>query len=543
MSARRWADLAAKAAVPVLAAAVVGYVLVEPARPAPSQAAVRPAPRAEALAAAELVCPGPETIGVRGADADHPLDAPAAARVAAASSPSAVRSPDAAGRGGTVAIGVGKAGVRATRTADGAALAQTTSSAPSSLAVTGSDAAAPGLVAEQLTVVPSGDLRGLSSATCLPPADDQWLVGGGTDTGRRGRLVLSNPHESTADVTIDVLSAQGPVRRTPGSTVAVPPRSRVVLLLDALAPGAQSPVVHVRTTGGSVGAVLSDTWLDGTTPRGLDDVVASLPPAKRVVVPGVRLDGAATVRLAVPGQAEAVVQLRVLGQDGAADLPDGGVVRVPAGSSKDVSLAGVPDGAYGVEVVSDVPVVAGAMVQRRPDQSGPGELAWSATSDPVTSLTGLALADAASGWHTDLVLTAARDAAHVDVVTVGADGTSSTSQVDVPAGTTRVVAADGGQHLAAAAARQRRGGRGPLRAARRRGRADDHHRPVAAGAPDPGADRARAGRPVGAQPSSKRGSTSPGSSPSRCATCSTTTSCTIGASAVRSTARVSRGLR
>src|SRR6185436_16198998 len=126
-------------------------------------------------------------------------------------------------------------------------------------------AAAPGAVAEQLTVVSGGDLRGLSGAACTEPSDDIWLVGGGTDVGRRGRLVLSNPHESTAQVSVDVIGEDGPVARTTGSTVALAPHARTVLLLDALAPGVKAPVVHVRSSGGSVGAVLNDAWLDGTT--------------------------------------------------------------------------------------------------------------------------------------------------------------------------------------------------------------------------------------------------------------------------------------
>ena len=444
MSLGRWAELAAKAAVPVLAVAVAGYVLAEPPREL-ARTSVRTTPAAVPLEASELVCPGPETIGVRGADADRPTKAPAPARVVAASPPDAVRPVSAGGPGGRISLVAGGAGSPAAtvdRAGDAAAGVRSSTSAAAPLVAVASDGAAPGLVAEQLAAVPSGDLRGASSATCLAPSDDQWLVGGGTQVGRRGRLVLANPHEATADVTVDVLAADGTVRRTPGSTVAVAPHSRVVLLLDALAPGADGPAIHVRSTGGSVTAVLSDTWLEGTTPRGIDDVVASEAPSRHVLVPGVRVDGSALLRIAVPGDAEAVAQVRLIGQDGAVDLPDGGVVRVPAGSTQDVTLDSVPAGAYGVEVVADVPVVAGAMVQRRAGD-GPGELAWSASSRPVTSLTGLALADDTDGWRTDVVLTAPRQDAHLDVVTVADDGTTSTAPADVPAGTTRVVAVSG----------------------------------------------------------------------------------------------------
>ncbi|KQX69899.1 DUF5719 family protein [Angustibacter sp. Root456] len=442
MSARRAARLAevvAKVSVPVLAVGLAGYVLVEPPKQL-ARAAVHHQPTAVPLESTALVCPGPETVGVRGADADHPATPPSPAQVAAAAPPDTVRPAGVGGAGGRVVIGRGADAVAVDRSGTAALLAQASTSAAASVPVTAVEAAAPGLVAEQLTVTRRGDERGAASATCLAASDDQWLVGGGTDVGRRGRLVLANPHDASADVTVDVLSTQGAVARTPGSTVAVPPHSRVVLLLDALAAKATSPVVHVRSTGGSVTAVLSDTYLDGTTPRGIDDVVAAMPPARQALVPGVRVDGRAVLRLAVPGDAEAVVQVSALGRSGATDLPDGGVVRVPAGTTRDVSLDSLPKGDYGLKVVSDVPVVAGAWVERR--AGGIGEFAWSATSGPVTSLAGVARADV-SGGRTDIVLTAPRQDAHVDVVTVAADGTATTREVDVAAGTTQAVQVSG----------------------------------------------------------------------------------------------------
>jgi hypothetical protein len=434
------AELTAKVAVPVLAVGMAAYVLIQPPTEL-ARAAGRQPPAAVPLESAALVCPGPETVGVRGADAEKPATPPSAALVVAAAAPDTVRPAGVGGSGGTITLGRDAGALTAERTGSAALLTHTSTTAAASVPVLAAGATAPGLVAEQLTLTTHGDERGASSATCLAPSDDQWLVGGGTDVGRRGRLVLANPHDAAADVTVDVLTADGAVARTPGSTVAVAPHSRVVLLLDALAAKATSPVVHVRSTGGSVAAVLSDTYLEGTTPRGIDDVVAAMAPALQTVVPGVRVDGRAVLRLAVPGDAEAVVQVSALGRSGAADLPDDGVVRVPAGATRDVPLDSLPAGDYGLKIVSDVPVVAGAWVERR--SGGVGEFAWSASSGPITSLAGVAQADATDGAHTDVVLTAPRQDAHVDVVTVGADGAATTSQVDVPAGTTRAVPVTG----------------------------------------------------------------------------------------------------
>ncbi|GAA4347152.1 DUF5719 family protein [Angustibacter luteus] len=434
----RWAALAAKVAVPVLAVGVVATALIVPAAVAsqPGPARTR-TPQAVPVDAVDLVCPGPETIGVRGAD---PAQAPAPSQVFAAVPPSSLLpEPGRGSSSGSLTITAGTKQLATTQLgADAGTSLAAGQTAPASPVVQARGAAAPGVIADQLTAVPQGDLRGLSTAPCTVPADDVWLVGGGSEQGRRGRLVLSNPHDATTEVSVDVLGADGPVARTPGSTVALAPHARTVLLLDALAPGVTSPVVHVRSSGGSVAAVLNDSWLDGLTALGSDDVVAALPPAEKVVVPGVRLGLGAVLRIAVPGAAEAVAQVHLIGEKGAVDLGDAGVVRVAGGSSHDIDLSKVPSGAYAIQVDADEPVLAGAMVHSSLSPAG-GDLVWSASSDAVTSLTGIAHAVSAPGWTVDVVLSAPDKAASLDVVTVQADGSAVSTPVDVTAGTTRVV--------------------------------------------------------------------------------------------------------
>ncbi|WP_426562321.1 DUF5719 family protein [Angustibacter sp. McL0619] len=441
MSVARWAQLGAKLAVPVLGLGVVAVaVTIPPARAGQPTSAKPRTPHAVPVDARDLVCPGPETVGVRGAASST---APAPAQVFGAAPSAALR--PAANVGGAAATGTlqvvaGKQSSAPIGTGqDLSARVGTGVTSDVSPVVRARGAAAPGAVAEQVTLVPTGDLRALSSATCTEPSDDIWLVGGGTDVGRRGRLVLSNPHESTAQVSVDVLGETGPVTRTPGSTVALAAHSRTVLLLDALAPDVKAPVVHVRSSGGTVSAVLNDSWLDGTTPLGGDDVVASLPAARTVLVPGVRVQGAgALLRIAVPGPSEAVTQVRLIGEKGDVDLGDEAVVRVPAGSSHDVDLSAVPAGAYAVQVTSDEPVVAGAMVRTAQTAAG-ADLAWSASSSPVSSLIGLAYVAQPAGWQTDLLLSTPAKAGSIDVVSVGADGAITTSTVDLTGGITRVV--------------------------------------------------------------------------------------------------------
>jgi hypothetical protein len=311
-------------------------------------------------------------------------------------------------------------------------------------------------------VVPAGDLRGLSGTVCVEPTTDAWLVGGGGDDGRRDRIVLTNVAPNPVDVSLHVLSADGRVDSTASGEVTVPAHARTTVLLAALAPSVRSPVVHVTTTGGSVAVTLHDALLAGTTARGTDDVAAGTAPARSVLVPGVAVDGAALVRVAVPGPDEAVAQVRVLGTGGEVVAPANGVLRVPAGSSRDLQLSDLPAGTYGIEVTADVPVVAGAMVERRSDPAGVADLAWLASVPPLTGREQVLGVPGVTAGRSDLtatlVLTAPRGAASAQLVS----GTSAPTTVQVPAGTTKVVTVPADQ-----AAFLRAGpGSGPVVAAR-----------------------------------------------------------------------------
>lgn len=400
-----------------------GATVSEPARTAP-------------LGTQQLSCPGPETIGVRGSTARQVLPAAAALTVAAAPT-SVIRT----GRGTagriTVASLPGPSGSAAAVPSTGSALRRSaTLRAPAGVALTGAGAGAVALTGEQTTVVRTGDLRGLVSVTCTAPSADTWLVGGGGEQGRRGRLVLTNPAANPVQVQVDVLGVGGTLTRAAGSTLAVAGRARTVLLLDALAPGVKAPVVHVTTTGGAVTAVLHDSLLDGLTPAGADDVSAAAAPATHVVVPGVTVNGRVTLRVGVPGAAEAVAQVRLLGPRGIIDPPRGAAVRIRAGGSRDIDLTGVPAGAYGVEVTADVRVVAGAMVERAGPRGRGADLAWLAGARPLAGTTGLAVVRSTPPWSTTLELTAPDAAAAVSLVTVAPDGRTRSRTLRVAAGRT-----------------------------------------------------------------------------------------------------------
>jgi hypothetical protein len=300
--------------------------------------------------------------------------------------------------------------------------------------IAGIGAVAPGTVATQRSWVKVGDNRGLVTAACTPAAASSWLIAGGAEPGRRERLVLTNPGPNPVTVDLTVLGVKGPVQSPNGRGLVVGPYSRTVVLLDAIAGSEPSPVVHVSTQGGEVAAVLNDTWLDGVVPRGGDDAVPVAAPAREQVIAGVAIAGRATLRIAVPGDDEAVVQSRVLTSSGPRALPADGVTRVAGHSTRDIDLSSLPPGWYAVQVRTDVPVVAAAMVDRRGATGAPSDLAWSGASASIRTLAGMALhwpEDNGLGERLDIAATT--EPASVLVTTVLTDGQVSTKVVAIGA--------------------------------------------------------------------------------------------------------------
>jgi len=423
---------------------VLGVTYVSPlnlargSSPGPATAA-----HAEPVTQTQVICPGPEALGVAGLK-DPRAQAVSVTAVAAPKEALPPGLADGQDAGSLEIDGLPSGGTLATPVTVRGQTASGQISAAKSVLVAGAGTMAPGIVARQRSWVKTGDNRGLVTAACMPAAASSWLVAGGAEPGRRERLVLTNPGPNPVTVDLAVLGVNGPVQSPNGRGVVVGPYGRTVVLLDAIAGPEPSPVVHVIVQGGEVAAVLSDTWLDGVVPRGGDDAAPVAAPAREQVIAGVAIDGRATLRVAVPGDSEAVVESRVLTPSGPKALPVNGVTRVAAHSTMDIDLRSLPPDAYAVQVRADVPVVAAAMVDRRLAPGAASDLAWSGASAPITTLAGMALSGPGdSGLLERLDLAATYDPASVLVTTVDADGRASTKEVAIGADSVSTLALDG----------------------------------------------------------------------------------------------------
>jgi hypothetical protein len=482
--------------------------LISTARNVPAEAAgQRAVPELPVTAAAEVpVCPGPETLQVpEGAAAVTPPGpvslAGAVALPSALGDPGADRSGTASAPAATLSsLSAGPQQPTASGTAGSGTPVRVVVGAPTQAGAWRLDvhrgAEVPVVSAAQWTLGAAGDLRGLATTGCAPAATDSWLVGGGTQAGRRARLLLANPGVSPAVVDVTLLGPQGVVPAPSGQGVVIAPGRQKALYLDAMAPGVSALAVHVVARSGRVAAVLHDSYLRGTVPGGTDDVASAAPPATRQVIPGVSVlapvpgpgtaagtlpgdpsaPGAVAVRIADPDGGEAVVRVHLLGPAGDVSLPGGGVVTVPPRGVAEVPVTGVPDGLYAAVVDSDTPVVAAAVVGRARVggeaagtpagvRSGvpPAELAWAVAARPLQATTAVAIPAAASlvsgagkGRPTppaitvDLALASTGADGRVVLAEVGADGGVGAArtvqvqgrhsvQVTIGAGTTAVL--------------------------------------------------------------------------------------------------------
>lgn len=378
-----------------------------------------------------LVCPGPELVGVQGLH-----DLPVGVRVAAATAPvqALTGTPPPATPGALALTGMPGAGLGAPATDRGKVVTTDLTSATGVL-VAGTQSLAPGLAAAQSSLVSTGDQRALTSTPCTRPGADLWLLAGGGAPGRQERLVLTNPGGNPVTVDVTLHGPDGPVRSAIGKGLVVPAHGRTAFLLDSISAALASPAVHVVTQGGVVGAVVNDSWLNGTTSAGADDASPSAAPSRDQVIPNVEVNGPAVLRVVVPGDGDAVVQARVLTGQGPRALPSAGVTRVAGGTVHDIDISALSAGASALQVRADVPVVAAAVVARYAKGTSVSDYAWSVSTPPVTGVAGMPFADTARTYHS-VDLTATGDSLVAEIDTVGPTGVLQSQRVSVNADST-----------------------------------------------------------------------------------------------------------
>ncbi|TFD09606.1 hypothetical protein E3T35_14040 [Cryobacterium sp. TMT1-2-2] len=258
-------------------------------------------------------------------------------------------------------------------------------------------ATVPPLVAgSQSQVAATDTIGGLAVAACAEAVSDSWIVGGSTDIGRTSLLLLGNPTSVLATVNVTVYGESGLVD-APGATgILVQPGEQRVISLAGLAPNVKSPVLHVSSRGGQVAASLEQSSIRGIEPGGVEIIGTTATPATNQIIAGVRVTAAvsektvttgegfnadtASIRVFVPGDAAATVQIGVTSADGSGSGTST-QVNVEPGIATEIPLAPLAVGSFSVQLRSDEPIVAAARTAT--DSTGGKDFGWFSASAPL----------------------------------------------------------------------------------------------------------------------------------------------------------------
>ncbi len=344
-----------------------------------------------------LVCPGPERVGL----ADSALDeGEQAVRLQARAAPEQALPQVGLDGSGSIQLQATDGGTVATteRRTDQAAAVVTEAQG---VVVAASGSLAPAVSAAQVYLGDQDGQLGLALTPCTAPQDESWLIAGGGQAGHAERLVMVNPGQGAITATVTVFGLALEARNgQSGTEIALEPGAREIVLLDALAPDEAAPVVRVESSGGPISAFLGDRLLDGTTDQGTELTPPVAAPAAEQVIVGFDVPegsaASATLRVAVPGPEQAVIEVRALTGAGSVSIAQD-VTLVPGGRSADIAVSDLPEGTYALAMTSDEEFVAAAEVRSSPDAQGRQDVAWAPGAAPLGSVAGTPLPQLAQG--------------------------------------------------------------------------------------------------------------------------------------------------
>lgn len=219
---------------------------------------------------------------------------------------------------------------------------------------------APKLVADASIVGTTRATRGYATYACQPPSTSQWLVGGGSTSGRTSVLSIANVEGTPATIDVEAWTELGKSGSRLLTGVEIPPYSRRQVTLAQLEPGRRMFALHVTATSGQVTSAIFDRAQQALVSVGADVVSAVSAPLASSVV-GVLPNGSTGAVLGVlsPGTATSV-RVALITSDGTYSLA--GAENLAIDGDK-LTLIPIPDdaltGDVAVQVQADSPVIAG----------------------------------------------------------------------------------------------------------------------------------------------------------------------------------------
>lgn len=256
---------------------------------------------------------------------------------------------------------------------------------------------------EQLTGIATSrasveDVEGLGAEACTAAAWEQWLVGGSTITGRQTSIVIANPGEQQARVSLEIFGQDDTLE--PATTgVVVEPGTAELLDVAAYSVGNANPAVRVVSEGGAVAAFLQQSTIRTLDPGGIDTTSATVAVSGSQSFLGVPVaaghthtaeeqfeDAGPVLRMIAPGE-DTEVDITFDSGDGE---PLVTTMNLSAGRVTELPLTELGAGHYSITIESDAAVAAG--VRFTPTEGAPADdFAWMAPSRTIDGEVRLAL--------------------------------------------------------------------------------------------------------------------------------------------------------
>jgi Family of unknown function (DUF5719) len=306
--------------------------------------------------------------------------------------------------------------------------AATTVTAPGGDDGGGTSVSATGQMAEGFEVE-QADSSGMGLVSCSHPSSDMWFVGSGEPDVW---LYLMNSATAEASVDVTILTDTGQQDGL-SNAITVAPDQVIAENASPYVQGAQAIAMHVQTSSGQIAA---SVWEGAGSGRG-----AWLPqaaePSTTVVIPGLTVaSSSARLFVTVPGATDAEVKVVAYTPAGAYTQFGTVPVQASAAATTPVTLSSLGASAAGLELTSNVPIVAGVLVP------GAGIGSFTAGAVPVTDQGVVAGNPATRGLTVGLLLTApgGAAAASVSVIDSGGTVTSPATLQDVTVGAGRTLA-------------------------------------------------------------------------------------------------------
>lgn len=285
----------------------------------------------------------------------------------------------------------------------------TTVTAPSAGDAAGTALAATGQMAEGFEAEQATS-AGMGLVSCSHPSSDMWFVGSGASDVR---LYLMNTGDLAASANVNILTDTGQQNGLANAITVAPDQ----VIEENIAPyvrGAQAVAMEVQTSSGQVAA---SVWESNGKGAGAW-VPQSAEPSTTLVIPGLTVaSSAARLFVTVPGQTDARVKVVAYTPAGAFQQFSTVPVQASAGATTPVTLSSLGASATGLELTSNVPIVAGVLV------AGTGIGSFATAGAPVTEQGVVAGNPAGAGLTVGLLLTAPSAAASARVSVISSDGT------------------------------------------------------------------------------------------------------------------------